>query len=422
MTQQASAEEARKAYEAARAEADAVTITEDGLARARARIGVEVPIRRADWSVCSLDALYHYCQGLGDDNPLFWNEEYARQTRWGGVIAPHMFVTNMGTSRVRVLTKDGRPLTPEEREAGEHALAGLHGWYSGDDVEFFQPIRVGDSLTVKHYLKDLIVKRSEFAGTTVHRITRWEWVNQNGHLVAISDNLLISGGREANRGDRQKYAKEEPAIYTPKQIEEIAAACVQEVKNRRGAPPRYWEDVNVGDELPPIIKGPLTVSDMIAWNYGDGLTFIAGAHRIMMLDYSRHPLAYPITEQGIPDVVERVHWDNELGRRTGNPGAYDYGKQRVAWMGHLVTDWIGDDGWMRKLSVQFRRFNYLGDTTWCKGKVAEKVVENGEHRVTLDLWADDQRGRQTTIGKAVVQLPSRVDGPVKLPVITPDWW
>ena len=129
-----------------------------------------------------------------------------------------------------------------------------------------------------------------------------------------------------------------------------------------------------------------------------------------------------MNEHGIPDIVERVHWEDEMSKRTGNPAAYDYGAQRNAWMGHLVTDWIGDDGWMRKLSVQFRRFNYIGDTTWCKGKVSAKSVENGEYRVELDLWADDQRGRQTTIGKAIVQLPSKVGGPVKLPVITPDWW
>ena len=282
-----------------------MTVTEDGIARARARIGVERQSAHPDWAACNVDALYHYCQGLGDDNPLFWNEGYARQTHWGGVIAPPMFIRNIGTSRVEVLTRDGKPLTAEEREAGEHALSGLH--------------------------------------------------------------------------------------------------------------------VQVGEELPPIIKGPLTVSDMIAWNWGDGLTMIHGAHRLMFLNYARHPKAYPINEAGIPDVVERVHWDNSMGRRTGNPAAYDYGAQRVAWMAHLITDWIGDNGWMQQFSTQFRRFNYLGDTTWCKGKVVTKNPRDGEHRVKLELRSDDQRGRQTTIGKAVVQLPSQ-ERPSKLHVITADWW
>ena len=404
-----------QSYEEAREAQDARSITEDDIERIKARIGVEVPHLRPFWRVCNADALYHYCQGVGDDNPLFWDEEYARQTRWGGLIAPPMFLRGMGVSRVKEIPAD-------VRKRGEHALSGVHCWYSGADVEFFQPIRVGDELTVKTYLKDVIVKRSEFAGRTVHRITRTEWVNQNGYQVAISDRLNISGGREHTRGERQKYANLETATYTPQQIQEFAVHAEQEVKNRRGGQPRYWEDVEIDQDLPPIIKGPLTVSDILAWAVGDGLAFVRGAHRLMLLNYLRHPNAYPINEAGIPDVVERVHWDNELGRRTGNPAAYDYGAQRVAWMAHVITDWIGDDGWMRQLSTQFRRFNYIGDTTWVQGKVTGKYVKDGEHRVDLDLWCDDQRDRQTALGKAVVLLPSRESGPIKLPLVTPDWW
>lgn len=412
---EAVSEESRRRYEEARQREDERTISDEDIERTKARIGVEIPVQRPDWRECYADALFHYCQGIGDDNPLYWDEEYGRQTRWGGILAPPMFIRNMGISRVK-------EIPAEVRQRGEHALSGVHGWYSGDEIEFLQPIRVGDQLTVRRYVKDVIVKRSEFAGTTVHQIRRSEWVNQLGNLVAVSDNLLISGGRQSRPGERQKYAGAEPASYTPEQIQQIARDYRQEVRNRRGATPRLWEDVVDGEEMPAIQKGPLTVSDIIAWDVGDGLTMIKGAHRLMFLDYLRHPNAYSTNEAGVPDIVERVHWDHEMGRRTGNPGAYDYGAQRVAWMAHLVTDWVGDDGWMRKLSVQFRKFNYVGDTTWLRGKVVRKYVEAGESRVDLELWAEDQRGRQTTIGQAVAQLPSRERGPVRLPAITPDWW
>ncbi|MBI2886388.1 MAG: MaoC family dehydratase N-terminal domain-containing protein [Chloroflexi bacterium] len=414
MTQQ-SAELVRQQYEAARAQADARQITDEDIERARARIGVEVPHLRPDWHVCNLDALYHYCQGLGDDNPLYWNEEYARKTRWGGLIAPPLFQRGMGVSRVK-------EIDPEVRARGEHALSGVHNWYSGDNIEFFQPIRVGDQITIKSYLKEVVVKKSEFAGRTVHRISRSERANQLGHLVSYADTLNITGGRERTTGERTKYADLEPAFYTPEQIQEIAAQYRQEVKNRRGATPRYWEDTQEGDEVTPILKGPLTVSDIIAWNYGDGLTMIPGAHRIAYLAYLRHPNGFPINQAGIPDVAERVHWEEEMAHRTGNPAPYDYGAQRNAWMAQLVTDWMGDDAWMRHLAVQFRRFNYIGDIQWLKGKVVKKYTQEQEYRVDLDLWAEDQRGRQTTIGQATVMLPSKVAGPVKLPTITPDWW
>jgi len=49
----------------------------------------------------------------------------------------------------------------------------------------------------------------------------------------------------------------------------------------------------------------------------------------------------------------------------------------------------------------------VGDTTWCKGKVTSKYIENGEHLVECQLWAENQRGEITAPGQATVILPSR---------------
>jgi hypothetical protein len=56
----------------------------------------------------------------------------------------------------------------------------------------------------------------------------------------------------------------------------------------------------------------------------------------------------------------------------GVPGAYDYGPERVSWLGHLVTNWMGDAGVLRRLNVQVQRHNLIGDTTWCRGEVTGK--------------------------------------------------
>ena len=71
---------------------------------------------------------------------------------------------------------------------------------------------------------------------------------------------------------------------------------------------------------------------------------------------------------------------------------------------------MGDDGFLRKLNVQVRRTNHIGDTTWCRGKVSHKRVEDGKHLAECELWADDQRGRRTTTGWALVELTSRARG------------
>ena len=72
-----------------------------------------------------------------------------------------------------------------------------------------------------------------------------------------------------------------------------------------------------------------------------------------------------------------------------------------------MTNWIGDDGFLKKLSVQVRRFNLVGDTTWCKGKVVNKHISEGEHLVECEIWGENQRGEITAPGHAVVRLPSK---------------
>ncbi|MFH1485009.1 MAG: hypothetical protein ABIH46_02970 [Chloroflexota bacterium] len=74
-----------------------------------------------------------------------------------------------------------------------------------------------------------------------------------------------------------------------------------------------------------------------------------------------------------------------------------------------MTNWIGDDGFLKVLYGELRRFNVVGDTTWCKGKVTGKRVESGEHLVDLDIWAENQRHEITAPGHATAILPSKTD-------------
>ena len=63
-------------------------------------------------------------------------------------------------------------------------------------------------------------------------------------------------------------------------------------------------------------------------------------------------------------------------------------------MGHLLTNWMGDDGFLKSMHVELRRFNVVGDTTWCKGKITGKRVEDGERLVDMDIWGEKTQ-RQT---------------------------
>ena len=137
-------------------------VTDELLALARSRIGAELPVHAPYNEEASADGIRHFAHGMGDDNPIYCDSEYAGKTRWGRVMAPPVFYRTMGIS-------PRRERTQEERERARDPLSGIHSWYSGDTIRFLQPIHSGDRLTARRFRADYIEKRSEFAGAHCHR-------------------------------------------------------------------------------------------------------------------------------------------------------------------------------------------------------------------------------------------------------------
>ena len=381
-------------------------ITELMLERRRDTVGLEMPTREGWITEATRDAIRHYAQGLGMDNPLYSDSEYAKNTRWRNIITPPMMYRRMGVAVEKEFTE-------EERLKQRDALAGIHAWYAGDYAQWLRPIHVGDVITRHSFRGDIVEKKSEFAGRTVLDYNCTECWNQRGELVVRATGYSIRGGRQRQWGERTKYAEIQPATYTPEDIERIDADY--ERMEIRGANPRYWEDVEVGKELTPTVYGPLTVSDMLSFASGNGILMRGSrAHVMAYRQRKESPRAFLLNERGIPDIIESVHWDDAASQRTGNPLAYDYGDQRINWTTHVVTNWMGDDSWLKSLDTQFRRFIYIGDTVYARGVVTGKEIRNGEAIVELDVWVEDQRGRNTAPAHAEVLLPSRELGPVQL--------
>ncbi|MHB8577253.1 MAG: FAS1-like dehydratase domain-containing protein [Dehalococcoidia bacterium] len=387
----------------------AARITDEGIALMRERIGVIVPQPPPFNRYATVDGFRHFANAYGDDNPLYCDEAYAHGIeRWDGIIAPPLFLTTMGVSQVQ-------QIRPELRSRGAHALAGVHEFLAGDEWEWFLPVRPGDTLTKRYYLYDVEEKsRSGFTGSrSVITRYRTDYVNGRGELVAVDRFQFVRAERDAAVKER-RYLEIPATHYDDDQLREIDEAYAHEF--RRGPQPLYWEDVTVGDDLPALVKGPLTLTDMLVWVRGWG----AGINHSRMAWQARqqHPKFFNRNDLGAWDVVERVHWEDAWARQIGNPYAYDFGRMRCCYLSEAVTNWMGDHGWLWKLSGQFRRFNYIGDTTRVKGRVTGKQIEDGYHRVELDVWCENQRGEVSAPGHAVVLLPSRDAGPVQPPVPT----
>jgi hypothetical protein len=110
---------------------------------------------------------------------------------------------------------------------------------------------------------------------------------------------------------------------------------------------------------------------------------------------------------GLADVPELVHMEDSRAQTIGIPGAYDYGCQRISWLDNVVTNWMGDDGFIKNLNGTLKRFNIVVDTHWMKGKVTKKYIIDGEHLVDIECWGENQRGEITLPGSATVRLPSK---------------
>jgi acyl dehydratase len=362
-------------------------ITDKMLEELRATIGQEQRLRLWYNAEASIDTIRHFTQGVGDPNPLYLDEDYAKRTRFGGLIAPPTFLYSCGW------------------RAPRPGLPGVHGMYSGSDWEFYLPVRLGDRIIVTAKLVELVERPSQFAGRQFEQITELFYRNQRGEVLArqLSHSMRMERDTARQTGKYQGIQKKK---WTGAELAEVWRGYERE--EIRGAKPRYWEDVEAGEELSPVLKGPLTGRDCIAFVMGWGSPFI----RTGKVNYEymkRHPAAYIANEQGIPDVPERVHWTDEFAARVGVPGAYDYGPQRISWLGHLMTNWIGDDGWLKELRAQVRLFNIHGDVQSCKGRVTKKYIKEREHLVECEIWAENQRGEVTAPGFAKVVLPSRAE-------------
>jgi len=137
----------------------------------------------------------------------------------------------------------------------------------------------------------------------------------------------------------------------------------------------YYEDVEVGQEIPRLVKHP-TTRQLVKWAGASG------------------------------DFYE-IHYDKDFAQATGLKGDIVHGWLTFSFLGQMLTDWMGPQGWIKKFGVSYRGMNVPGEDIICRGKVTKKHVQDGEHLVELEIWAEKARGEKNTPGNAVVSLPSR---------------
>ena len=299
-------------------------------------------------------AILRYAETTGDRNPLWTDDAQARRSPHSGLVAMPLFLTyfnpfHWGTPRPEAALRKGAS--------------------AGETFEFLAPVRPGDVITVTERFVDMYEKQGR-NGPLVFTIDERVYTNQRGERVGRS-NWTEAGRSEAPLHTADKVAtaaKEAP----PRRIRVSAdTPAAQPTSVYRGV--RYFEDVEVGAEIEPLIC-PLS---------HDLFVRFAACNN----EFARH------------------HVDYLYARETGWPDCIAQGLLGTAYLGRMVTDWIGASGRLTRLGVSYRAPGFPGEEWRCTGRVAARHSDTNE--LDLEIRILNQDKRVATQGTASVHLPTR---------------
>ena len=137
----------------------------------------------------------------------------------------------------------------------------------------------------------------------------------------------------------------------------------------------FFDNITVGDEAPPVV--------------------VSNISRTQIVKYA-----------GASGDFNPIHHDELYAIRAGNDRVFAMGMMTAGFVSRMVTDWIGD-GNLRKYRIRFATRIWPGDTVTCKGKIAKKFTEGGKKYIEADVFAENQLGEKTIIGKIVAELPGK---------------
>jgi hypothetical protein len=354
----------------------------------------DAPKPKDEFFAMSRETVGRFARGFADMNPLYHKEKYAAKSPWGRIITPPAVLCYAET--VNGAT-DGFP--------------GCHTIWRGVDYDWKRPIFADEVVKSRTCLEDArIIDDSKFAGGKA------AVQNYSTEVRSLQDEYIgayrTSWHRFSRSGAKKesKYAGIERHMWTDEELEGVWEEYRnQNLKNRRGADPLYFEDVEKGTEVPYIIKGPVTLTSKIAFEMAFGAFGWFVGHELAMSLWERSPRLAIRNEENVPEPPVAIHWTNERCQKyLGMPGAYEAGFERLNWFTQLINGWMGDHGKLRKLSCQFRGFHWQGDACRLHAEVIGKRVEGDEHLIDLRIWTEAHpRGEKTTDGEMVVELPSK---------------
>jgi acyl dehydratase len=352
-----------------------------------------------------------WVQAMHYPNPLHYDEVWAAESRFGGIVAPQSFTVATDTSHGCSPAQVGR-------------IPGSHLIFGGDDWWFFGPrIRPGDRLVCHRMPYDYRVTETSFAGPTCFQRGDTLYINQRGERVALQRSTSI---RYRVREAREKKLFADPAEpgWSDDQLADLERrklAFIDQIHDLRHDR-RLFSGVQVGDRLPGNVLGPHSLASFTTeWRAYPMTTWGATAKgpttvRADELGYTKEMAGFegdrrmervnPELTDGAYHGPSRGHLQPRWARHVGMPRGYGYGASMGAWILDYVAAWAGEWGVITHSSAQYRSPAFTGDATFVSGEVvATRVERRRRHLVTVRVDVRNQDDASMARATVEVELP-----------------
>lgn len=333
----------------------------------------------------NIDAIRKFVDALGDLNPLYRDTAYAQAQGHAGRLAPPTMLYSVAYGYY----PNPRSFPP---------LPYFGSIYAGDAYEWYEHLREGDEIDLTTIAPTQVdLKETRMAGKVIFYRGVHEFRRRSDQqlLGRCEFTTGIRGGEiGAHRPDPPARIR-----HTPEYV-----AGVYETQDREtvhGAVPRYWEDVAVGEALPQVARGPFTRMEQVAW-------ISAGIGERFFISDRLHRLMHRHNGRGVWNEDLSIY--NNFHEATLTEEALGSGSQRAAWTGMMLTNWMGDRGFLRRLETKHIHPGRYGSVYWVSGQVRGKRVEQGRHLVDVACKVENHAGVVHLTGEATVALPSREAG------------
>ena len=312
----------------------------------------------------SEEMIFELADAIEEPNPLYLDADYAKNSRFGGLLCPQLAGWKDWAPRIDYFGagQDTHFEVPLPFKS--------YGFNGGSKWTFHRPIRVGDHITKSEKIVD-ISERPGRSGQLVFIVREITQVNQKGELLLTNRHTSIF--RKRAETEVEATPDISSSVHLPR-ISPPERGEVVDKKQWSTQPQRTFDQINVGDALPPVIRGPMTTGHLVRWASANG-------------NYARihWDLPYAMLRQGLSNLVVNGSLKNE-------------------YLYILLQRFAGEAGWVREMYLEHRGMDHPGDTLTITGKVTEKTERDGLGYLKCEIGLHNSR-EQTARGWGEIVLP-----------------